>query len=175
MKEQSLNLRDIHLPEPVSWWPVAPGWWFLIAGLMLVLVILFIARRIYASRQLYRDIAAELERIKQQFHQYKNEAQLAKSLSILLRRASISFYSQQDRENRIAGLTGEKWLAWLDKTHRKSGTGASAMPFQSDIGRALITAPYLPDNAPLDFDANQLIQLCESWLQQSHGKKEQVT
>jgi hypothetical protein len=24
------QLRDIHLPEPISWWPLAPGWWFVI-------------------------------------------------------------------------------------------------------------------------------------------------
>ncbi|MDB9952467.1 DUF4381 domain-containing protein [Porticoccaceae bacterium] len=30
------QLRDIHLPETISWWPLAPGWWVLIILLGLV-------------------------------------------------------------------------------------------------------------------------------------------
>ena len=29
------QLRDIHTPDPISWWPLAPGWWIL-AGLVII-------------------------------------------------------------------------------------------------------------------------------------------
>ena len=31
MDPQQIPLRDLHLPEAISWWPLAPGWWLLIA------------------------------------------------------------------------------------------------------------------------------------------------
>ena len=162
-----LNLRDIHLPDPISWWPVAPGWWIILASSLLVIVIIFISRNIYIKRQLNRDIKAELEHIKQQYQQTKNKSQLAKSLSILLRRANISYYPKTD----IAGLIGSEWLMYLDNTCSSSSANKR---FQSDTGKILLSAPYLPDNTNLDFDAKKLISLCESWLQSSHKKMSRV-
>lgn len=156
-----LELRDIHLPEPVSWWPVAPGWWLLIIAVLLMFLVIFISRRIYRSRQLKREITAELETIKQQFQQSNDKAQLAKALSVLLRRASITF----DPAKNIAGLTDENWLAYLDETF---GQASGKTNFHSETGKVLLTAPYLPDNAEPDFDAQALINLCESWLLSAH-------
>ena len=173
MNEQTLNLRDIHLPEPVSWWPIAPGWWLLLAALLIIIAFAFIARKIYRSKQLKRDINAELEAIKQQFQQTQNKSQLAKALSILLRRASITYYSRTNFNGEsVAGLTGENWLAWLDKTHASvdSALAAKNIKFQSELGHVLITAPYMADDAALDYDAQTLIQLCESWLHSPHDK-----
>lgn len=163
MNEPTLNLRDIHLPDPVSWWPIAPGWWLLIITVFITAVIIFLFRKIYRSKQLKRDIHAELDVIKQQFQKTENRSQLAKSLSILLRRASISFYPAKN----IAGLTGENWLAYLDSTNANP---IKDKKFQSETGQALLTAPYLPENATLDFDTQGLINLCESWLLSSHNK-----
>lgn len=161
LTQPALDLRDIHLPEPVSWWPVAPGWWLLIVAVLLTLLLIFISRKVYRSRQLKREITAELETIKQQFQQSNNKAQLAKDLSVLLRRASITFYSATN----IAGLTGENWLAYLDET---SGQNSGITNFHSETGKVLLTAPYLPENAELDFDAPALVHLCEAWLLTAH-------
>ncbi len=162
---QTLNLRDIHLPEAVSWWPPAAGWWLLLAGFILLLIIIVMARKIYLSRQLKRDISSEIKLIKQQFQQTQNKSELAKALSVLLRRASISYFPGEN----IAGLTGENWLALLDKTSH-----SQALQFQSDTGKALITAPYQTAESLADFDAQALIQLCESWLLSTHAKQSVV-
>ena len=166
MNEQTLNLRDIHLPEAISWWPLAPGWWILLACFIFVFIFLFIARKIYRSRQLSRDIGSELEIIKQQFETTQNKSQLARSLSILLRRANITYNPRSG----IAGLTGEDWLAWLDQTllDENNNNSSTGLRFQSTTGKVLLSAPYLPENTAMDFDANDLIHLCESWLKTSH-------
>jgi hypothetical protein len=166
---QTLDLRDIHLPEPVSWWPPAPGWWVLFAVLCLLAAAAYISRKIYKSKQLNRDIKSELEQIRNQYSNTGNRAELAQALSILLRRACISFYPERD----IAGLTGENWLAYLDES---CGGSTAGKKFRSETGRILLTAPYLPtdistDDSRLDFDAKQLIALCETWLNSPHRKK----
>lgn len=168
LSPEALNLRDIHLPEPVSWWPPAPGWWLLLAGIILIGAAVIILRKIYLGKQLKRDISAELDTIKQQFQTTQNKPRLAKSLSILLRRASISYYPEAD----IAGLTGDDWLVYLDDSNTRATPGDG---FQSDTGRVLLTAPYLPDtdrhdDNRLDFDAQKLIRLCETWLQSAHNR-----
>ena len=93
--QPTLNLRDIHLPEPISWWPIAPGWWVIIVSVILVIAVVLIAKNIYLKKQLNRDVKAEIESIKQQYQLTKNKSLLAQSLSLLLRRASISYVDER--------------------------------------------------------------------------------
>jgi hypothetical protein len=160
MDKQALNLRDIHLPEAISWWPLASGWWLLLACLVLLAVIVFFIKKAHKSKQLNREVNIEIKKIKTQFRRTKNKYELAQSLSLLLRRSSISFYSEKD----VAGLTGEQWLAFLDGTTSETNSFSNAEKFQSKTGNALIVAPYLPKTNDFDFDAQALVRLCENWL-----------
>ncbi len=149
----SLPLRDIHLPDPVSWWPLAPGWWALMILLVVVvlLVMYFIQRyRNYKISALYLA-KQELERIKTNFSIKQDKPKLVKEISELIRRMSISLFPREES----AGLTGKEWLKFLDESSTNN-------EFQNGIGRVLIEAPY---QANPEFSSNELIDLISTWIE----------
>ena len=46
MPATPLPLKDIHLPEAIGWWPLAPGWWILLLliGLLIFAVVIWLRR-----------------------------------------------------------------------------------------------------------------------------------
>ena len=152
-----LPLRDIHLPEPISWWPPAPGWWLMAIALIIAAVLLI---KWYRSRikqlALGRIANSELLEIKQRHQQTGDDQQLIKELSILLRRVAMSIAPRDT----AAGLTGETWLGFLDSLVTKP-------LFLSETGKQLITAPYQPEHT---IDAQALIGLSEQWLTLTNKK-----
>jgi len=155
-----LPLRDIHLPEPVSWWPLAIGWWLVLAFSLLTIslcVWLYLRRR---RRRLSAAYLAKLElkAVHERYRQNEDVRLLAGELSVLLRRMSISAYPREE----AAGLTGENWLRHLDRPLPEK-------PFTSGIGRILIDAPYRR-NVRID-EIDSLFKLCETWIDAVAGGK----
>lgn len=163
-----LELRDIHLPDAVSWWPPAPGWWIVAGVLLLTLLIGYMARKHYRSKALQRQIVAEIETIKNNYQSHKNTYTLTQSLSVLLRRSCISFYPRHE----TAGLTGEDWLHYLDSTYPEKSSSSDS-PFQQGVGKILASAPYMAEKSSTDIDGNALLELCEKWLQAQPIKNQQ--
>lgn len=153
MPVEPLPLRDIHLPDPVSWWPPAPGWWLLLILSAVILASIVLFKRIRKRRLLRRTVLAEYDMIRRQYHDNHDPVEVVKALSALMRRASISFYQR----NNSASLTGTEWLRHLDRT-------AQRKDFENGNGRILATAPYLPADSQVDIDFNDLLSLCEHWL-----------
>ena len=161
MPVEPLPLRDIHLPDPVSWWPPAPGWWLLLISTVIVIAAVLLIRLFRRRSRLKRTVRAELDVLRKQYRENHDRVQLVKSLSSLMRRASVSFYPR----NQSASLTGEEWLQHLDKT-------AQRKEFQHGIGSILATAPYQPANSEIDTDFEDLLSLCDDWLNMQPVKGE---
>jgi len=153
-----LPLRDIHLPDPISWWPPAPGWWIVASTVLFIVLVFFAGRAYYRSKALLRDANAELEKIKHQFVLTKNQAELIRDLSILLRRSCISFYPRHE----TASLTGDDWLKYLDATSPSVASITST--FHDGVGKILVSAPYMDESTITKIDCDALITLCETWL-----------
>jgi hypothetical protein len=149
MDPEQIPLRDLHLPDAVGWWPLAPGWWVLLGlvalGVILLLRKAWIGWRHDAAR---RIALKELARLQSAYRAEPNPVTLAIRLSELLRRAMLAYSPRQE----VAGLTGREWLEWLDR-------GLDEKPFSAGPGQSLQELPYRRADALMhDVDAEGLIE-----------------
>lgn len=100
------QLRDIHLPPPAHWWPLAPGWWLLVAIVLLALAWLaWRQHRRRLPRRRWRDACRELDALQVAHAVDHDNAAFAAGISQLLRRAV------RLRDPASAGLQGPAWHA----------------------------------------------------------------
>lgn len=140
MNPTQLPLRDLHLPEPIGWWPLAPGWWLLIALAISALLWVgkkYLERRVAAAAR--RHALLKIRKYCDEYNRHSNAVLLSTQLSELLRRTMLA-YAPRDA---VAGLTGEDWLAWLDRD-------LDHPHFQSGDGRPLIEWPYRRPETSID-------------------------
>jgi hypothetical protein len=145
------TLRGYHLPEPVGWWPPAPGWWLvalLLCGVLAGLVLWGVRRRRRMAAA--RSARAELAALRQAVDRDGDAHAFACGLSRLLRRFALARFPRRG----VAGLTGEQWLSFLD-VHGGAGR------FSRHPGRLLIEAPY---RQATDVPARELAALAEDWI-----------
>lgn len=148
MDPEQIPLRDLHLPEAISWWPLAPGWWFVIAlallGLGFLIRIWWQTRSRGAAR---RYALRQLNDLLRGYEQHKDTVAFGADLSALLRRTMLAYAPRQD----VAGLTGDAWLRWLDRD--------LAQPvFYDGPGRQLLELPYLNPQSDLPaVDVDRLV------------------
>ena len=148
MDPTQIPIRDLHLPDPIGWWPLAPGWWLLIALLVAGLAWLVAGWvRRYRRAAARRFALRSLKKIEARYDGGENVIGLCREVSELVRRAMLAYAPRED----VAGLTGDAWLSWLD-------TGLANPTFETGAGRALVDAPYRnPDREYDDIDFNGLV------------------
>jgi len=148
MDPEQIPLRDLHLPDAIGLWPLAAGWWVLIAlvvaGVGYLLYKQYLKWRWNAARRL---ALSELGRVRTAFESGADALTLGKELSELVRRSMLAYAPRGE----VAGLTGDNWLAWLDR-------GLDDKPFTSGPGKTLESLPYQrPEKVADEVDISGLI------------------
>lgn len=160
------QLRDIHLPEPIAFWPPAPGWWVLLCVLLIGLV--FLWRHAIAALIQRRKLSSVLDELDQAWLQYQDRAgdaaqgnqaglDLLATINILLNRVALNHYP----DKYIANLTGSAWLEFLDSC----GHGHD---FSQGAGQALADGIY---RRQFDADAEAIYNLTRSWITRCYQEK----
>lgn len=152
------QLKDIHLPDPVGLWPLAWGWWVLLALIVISIITGIYLWRRHRARNHYRQLALiELQNARAQVDQDGELAHYLQQVSIILRRAALTGLPARYHAN----LKGEAWLQWLD------AQSSGADEFGSGAGRALLTGPY---EAHPSADIESLHQLAAQWIAQHRNQ-----
>lgn len=104
------DLQDIHLPEPASWWPPAPGWIALVVLLFMLMGFLATRWLLARRRNRYRRAAlAELEHLALQGRAADSADHVLQKLNALLKRVALRAYPREE----VAALHGDDWARFL--------------------------------------------------------------
>ena len=143
------GLKEIPLPDPVSWVPQTVGWY--IFAIIFLAVLAWYLQRLWLryQRNAYRRKGLEM------LSAMLADPASASSLPFLLRKSALA---AAKREN-VAGLRGREWIAWLNDC-------AGTPLFDEADGAALDRLAYCGDGyPPLDKDhIRHLIEASQIWM-----------
>ena len=146
------QLKDIHLPQAVGWWPLAPGWYMLLLLLILVMMtsIFWVNKKRKQSKpkkQALKLLSIYLDNFKQD-----HNASLASArISELLKRVALVYYPRQ----KVASMHGEAWINFLNQTSK-------GLDFFS-VRKQLLELPF-KENEPADIQP--LVINAKQWIKQ---------
>ncbi|OQX38543.1 MAG: hypothetical protein B0D91_03825 [Oceanospirillales bacterium LUC14_002_19_P2] len=158
--QQALEaLKPNHHPDPVTWWPPAPGWW--LAALIVLAgvgVSAFLLYRHYARNRYRRAALQETQRIAKALKNSEDSHALISDLNQLLKRVALSAWPRDT----VAALHGNEWLNFLDKTSRSND-------FTTGPGQVFGDERFAPGEHTLNqTETDQLQRLVERWIRKHH-------
>lgn len=151
-----LNLRDIHMPLPVSAWPPGPGY-FVIAACVAAILIGYVLYRTYRRKgALIREALAKLDILEQDYQNQVHSTQYtAANITTLLKRVALVYHPRAQ----VASLSGADWICFLNQTSKE-------LDFSS-VSESILDSPFNPKaKEPL----SPLFDITRLWLKQRRGK-----
>jgi hypothetical protein len=154
--EQLALLRDIRLPQEVSWWPLAPGWWLALGALLVIAAasVIFILWRRFTLK--YAALR-ELDQLSCRPLDTYALGELATEISVLLRRVVLRL----NLDNGLAQAHGDSWQSFLT-------AAPHGMP--EPVAHLIATAAYAPSTPandpcqPDDPSRTDLLDATRTWI-----------
>lgn len=144
--QQALSqLHDIQLPPEPGFWPLATGWWLLIAGIISVVVIAIVVRYWWRRTALKRAAMAEWQALANS--DLEGQALLT-ALAQLLKRVAVSL------DPNAAALTDQRWAEYLNQQ-------GDTNFFTTRAGQQLLMARFGRVNK---VDAELQLNAVQQWL-----------
>ena len=146
-----LPLQGLQLPDAVSWWPLAPGWWLLITILCIATPLLvFLIFRMWRRNSDKRQAKKLLNSAYSQWLADQNQQQLILQLNTVLKRFC------RQRFPKAISLSEQRWSDFLNHS---AGTDL----FSEKQSKALQSGAYQEQPMPA-LDEKDLVRNCQRWL-----------
>lgn len=146
------QLKDIHWPAAIGFWPPAPGW-FIVFALLVMGLVGIVCWLLYRTKQqrIKKQALALLAAYEAQYAR-DNEAQLASArISELLKRVALVYFPRQE----VASMHGHQWVAFLQ--HTSKGIDFAALQV------LILESPFKTKEA---LSAQPLFEAARRWIQQ---------
>jgi hypothetical protein len=134
------QMHDIVVPHPVPWWPPAPGWYVVLAVMLIAASYLaYRAWRQWRSNAYRREALRALEK-----------ADTTGAISEILRRTALAVVPRSV----VAAQVGSDWPTWLQ--------GQCSISMPPRVNQQLTLGPYDPSTAKDAVD--DLKQYAADWI-----------
>lgn len=149
LQQALAELHDIQLPAEPGLWPLAPGWWLLMA-LMVTLILVSVAFLYWWRRSaLKRAAMAEWQTLAEASRTGDlNDPALLKALARLLKRVALT------RNPRAAALTDQRWADYLNQQ-------GQTVFFTTKAGQQLLNERF---SRVVEVDAERQLAAVHNWL-----------
>jgi len=147
------ELRELHLPPPVSFWPPAMGWiiLFILMGLIFLGAVYYL--NVHFKRwRIKREALRRLKILYISWQKKPINSDVMCQLSILLRRVALVVYPRE----KVAGLTGFAWIQFLNQC-------VNQPLFTHELSDLLLSAPY--QSSP-EIPNDDLFVAAKAWIKQ---------
>lgn len=150
------QLRPNHLPDSISWWPPAIGWWVLAAIIFIFLITLgWLLFRYWRKNHYRKQARKKAARLLNNYKQYEDPRKFAHDCNRLLKQVALHAYPNKEE---VASLYGQPWREFLAET-------GNSPEFLGDQAEALGDSRFNPERTP---DITELYSLTLNWIRKHH-------